>query len=146
MSTETIRLIRDGEKPGGGGMEVGEEGEYIPIATLSPPALIKVGSDESHFNVSLTVRDKVTRPCPQTTTFEEKAQPKAVSNRGPSAYTLPLGQTGTLACDGVTLKGIPLPAPPPFGFSPAFLRRARLTCEQSKVTDSLCNWAHQGLG
>ena len=35
-STETIRLIRDGEK-GGGGMEVGEEGDYIPIATLSSP-------------------------------------------------------------------------------------------------------------
>ena len=32
----------------------------------------KVGSDESHFNVSLIVRDKVTRRCPQTTTFEEK--------------------------------------------------------------------------
>ena len=31
MSTETIRLIRDGEKGGvgGGGMEVGEEGDYI---------------------------------------------------------------------------------------------------------------------
>ena len=40
MSTETIRLIRDGEKGGGGGqggMEVGVEGDYIPIATLSPP-------------------------------------------------------------------------------------------------------------
>ena len=37
-STETMRLIRDGEKGGGGkGMEVGEEGDYIPIATLSPP-------------------------------------------------------------------------------------------------------------
>ena len=34
-STETIRLIRDGEK-GEGGMEVGEVGDYIPIATLSP--------------------------------------------------------------------------------------------------------------
>ena len=34
MSTETIRLIMDGEK---GGMEVGEEGDYIPVATLSPP-------------------------------------------------------------------------------------------------------------
>ena len=29
---------------------------------------IKMGSDESHFNVSLIVRDKVTRQCPQTTT------------------------------------------------------------------------------
>ena len=32
-STETTRLIRDGEK---GGMEVGGEGDYIPICTLSP--------------------------------------------------------------------------------------------------------------
>ena len=34
-------------------MEVGEEGEYIPIATLSPPlgmTCIKMGSDESHFS------------------------------------------------------------------------------------------------
>ena len=37
---------------------------------------IKMGSDESNFNVSLTVRGKVTRPCPQTTTFEEKGEPK----------------------------------------------------------------------
>ena len=36
MSTETIRLIRDGEK-GGRGLEVGEEGDYIPIAILSQP-------------------------------------------------------------------------------------------------------------
>ena len=37
-STETVWLIRDGGK---GGMEVcvggGGEGDYIPIATLSPP-------------------------------------------------------------------------------------------------------------
>ena len=37
---------------------------------------IKMGSDESHFNVSLIVRDKVTTRCPQTTTFEERGQPK----------------------------------------------------------------------
>ena len=37
---------------------------------------IKMGSDESHFNVSLIVRDKVTSQCPQTTTFEEKGEPK----------------------------------------------------------------------
>ena len=37
---------------------------------------IKMGSDESHFNVSLIVRDKVTRPCPQNTTFEEKGEQK----------------------------------------------------------------------
>ena len=39
---------------------------------------IKMGSDESHFNVSLTVKDKVTRQCPQTTTFEEKGEPKRI--------------------------------------------------------------------
>ena len=72
----------------------GEEGEYIPIATLSPPEwpAIKMGSDESHFYVSLIVRDKVTRPCPQTTKGERRAE--AVSNRGLSA--LPLGQPGSL--------------------------------------------------
>ena len=30
---------------------------------------IKMVSDESHFNVSLIVRNEVTRWCPQTTTF-----------------------------------------------------------------------------
>ena len=38
---------------------------------------VKVGSDESHFYVSLIVRDKVTRQRPQTTTFfEKKGEPK----------------------------------------------------------------------
>ena len=57
-----------------------------------------MGSDESHFNVSLIVRDKVTRPCPQTTTFLKRKESQASSNRGPSAYqpnALPLGQTGS---------------------------------------------------
>ena len=36
-------------------MEVGGEGDNIPIATLSlqNDSCIKMGSDESHFNVSL---------------------------------------------------------------------------------------------
>ena len=63
-------------------MEVGEEGiSYTyryTVTTRMTSALIKVGSDESHFNVSLIVRDKVTRQCPQTTTFEEKGQPKRI--------------------------------------------------------------------
>ena len=57
----------------------GVEGDSIPIATLSPQndSCIKTGSDENHFNVPLTVRDKVTRQCPQTTIFfEEKGEPK----------------------------------------------------------------------
>ena len=39
----------------GGGMEVGGEGDYIPIAINchhQNDFCIKVGSDESHFNVS----------------------------------------------------------------------------------------------
>ena len=39
---------------------------------------IKMDSDESHFNVWLIVRDKVTRQCPQTTIFEEKREPKRI--------------------------------------------------------------------
>ena len=35
---------------------------------------IKVGSDGSHFNVSLIVRDKITRQRPQTTTFQVKGE------------------------------------------------------------------------
>ena len=46
----------------------------------------KTGSDESHFNVSLIVRDKVTRQCPQTTTFLKRKESRKESNRGPSAY------------------------------------------------------------
>ena len=64
-----MRLIRDGEK-GGSGMEVGGRG------ILYTYRYIVTTSDESHFNVSLIVRDKVTRQCPQTTTFEERGEPK----------------------------------------------------------------------
>ena len=64
---------------------------------------IKMGSDESHFNVSLIVKDKVTRHCPETTTFERERRAEADSNRGPSAYepnALPLGQPGSQAESG----------------------------------------------
>ena len=44
---------------------------------------IKMGSDESPFNVSLIVRDKVTRQRPQTTTFEEKGEPKQIRTEVP---------------------------------------------------------------
>ena len=62
---------------------------------------IKIGSDESHFNVSLIVRDKVTRQCPQTTVFEEKGGPKRIRTEVPLLTSLTnalsLGQTGTPA-------------------------------------------------
>ena len=44
---------------------------------------IKMGNDESHFNVSIIVRDKVTSQCPQTTTFEEKGEPKLIQSEVP---------------------------------------------------------------
>ena len=44
---------------------------------------IKMGSDESHFNASLIVKDKVTGQCPQTTTFEEKGEPKRIRTEVP---------------------------------------------------------------
>ena len=50
---------------------------------------IKMGSDESQFNVSLiTVRDKVARQCPQTTTFEEKGDQKRIRTEVPLLTSL----------------------------------------------------------
>ena len=61
---------------------------------------IKTGNDESHINLSLIVRDKVTKQCPQTTSFlKRKRRAEAVSNRGTSAFqpnVLQLGQSGSL--------------------------------------------------
>ena len=77
-------------------MEVGER-EIIYLSLhchRHSDSCIKMGNDENHFTVSLIVSDKVTRQCPQTTTFEEKGEAK----RGPSAYqpnALLLGQTGS---------------------------------------------------
>ena len=44
---------------------------------------IRMGRDESHFNVSLSVSDKVTGQCPQTTTLEEKGEPKRIRTEVP---------------------------------------------------------------
>ena len=49
---------------------------------------IKMGSDESHFSVSVIVRDKVTRQCPQTTTFEEEGEPKRIRTEVPLLTSL----------------------------------------------------------
>ena len=47
-------------------MEVGQEGIiYLSLhCQHQNDSCIKIGSGESHFNVSLIVRDKVTRQCP----------------------------------------------------------------------------------
>ena len=49
---------------------------------------ITMGSDESHFNVPLIVRDKLTRRCPQTTIFEEKGEPKRTQTEVPLLTSL----------------------------------------------------------
>ena len=72
-------------------MEVGGEGEIIYLSLhchhKNDPC-IKMGSDESHFNVSLIVRDKITRPCPQTTVFEGKGVPKQIQTEVPLLTSL----------------------------------------------------------
>ena len=48
---------------------------------------IKMCSDESNFNVSLTVMVKVRRQCPQNT-FEEKGEPKRIRTAVPLLTSL----------------------------------------------------------
>ena len=73
---------------GQGGKRVWRWGEWV-IIYLSlhchhhSDFCIKVGSSESHFNVSLIVRDKGTRQCPQTPIFEEKREPKRIRTEVP---------------------------------------------------------------
>ena len=55
---------------------MGEEGDYIYLLLHSHhqnDSCVKMGSDQNHFNVF-----KVTRQCPQTTTFEENGDPKQI--------------------------------------------------------------------
>ena len=96
-----MRLIWDGEKWREGVWRWGKrESIYLSLhCHHQNDSCIKMGCDESRFNVSLLVRDKVTRLCPQTTTFEEKGESKQYKNQGPSAYqptALLLSQTGSL--------------------------------------------------
>ena len=80
MSTETIRLIRDGET-GGRGYGGGGRGRLLYLLLHchhQNTSCIKMGSDESYFSVSLIVRDKVTRLRPQTTIFYQKGEPKQI--------------------------------------------------------------------
>ena len=68
---------------GGARTEVGGEVDY------QSDSCIKMGSDEIPFNVSLIVRDKVTRrQCPQTTIFEEKGEPKRIRTEVPLLTSL----------------------------------------------------------
>ena len=86
-------------------MEVGErESIYLSLHSHHQnDSCIKMGSDENHFNVSVG-SDGQSHKIVSTNhnLFEEKGEPKRVSNRGPSAYqpnALPLGQTGSQSAE-----------------------------------------------
>ena len=87
ISTETIRLIRDGDNGWGWeGYEGRGKGRLLYLSLhchYQNDSCIKMGSDESQFNVSLIVRDKVTGQCPQTTIFEAKGEPKRIRTEVP---------------------------------------------------------------
>ena len=60
-------------------MEVGEEGDYVYLSLHchnQNDSCIRMGGDENHFNVSLVVRDKVTKQSTNHNLFEEKGEPK----------------------------------------------------------------------
>ena len=73
-------------------MEVEVEGERLLYLSLhchhQNDSCIKMGNDPSRFNVSLIVRDKVRRQCPETTIFEEKREPKRIRTEVPKLTNL----------------------------------------------------------
>ena len=87
-------------------MEVGGEGDYYLSLHChhQNDFCIQMGSDESHFNVSVG-SDGQSHKTVSTNynLFEEKGEPKRYRTRGPSAYqpnALPLGQTGSRTARG----------------------------------------------
>ena len=70
---------------------MGEEGNcytcHYTVTTRMTPAL-KWAAMRAIYNVSLIVRDKVTRQCPQTTIFEEKREPKRIRTEVPLLTSL----------------------------------------------------------
>ena len=88
----TVGLIRDGENGGGGGgggWRWGGEEDYIHIATLSPPErlLLKMGCDESRFNVSVGSDGQSHKTVSTTTTFLKRKESR--SGFEPRFFRLP---------------------------------------------------------
>ena len=83
---------------GGGVWRCGGRGRYLsPHCHHQNDSCNKMGSNESHFNVWVIVRNKVIRQCPQTTTFQEKGEPKQIRTEVSlltNLMPLPLGQIG----------------------------------------------------
>ena len=77
---------------------VGEDGDLCRTlhCHLQNDSCIKMGSDESHFNVSLIMSDKVATRCPQTTIFLKRRDSR--SGFEPRPFCLPvllLGHSGS---------------------------------------------------
>ena len=74
----------------GRGYGSGGKGDYILSVNCHHQnhVFITMGIDEGHFNVSLIVRDLVTRQCPQTTSFEKKGEPKRIRSEVPLLTSL----------------------------------------------------------
>ena len=78
MSTETMRLIRDGEK-GEGGMEVGER-EIIYLSLHchhQNKSALRWAAMRAILMFQLEVMDKVIGQCPQTTTFLKRKESRS---------------------------------------------------------------------
>ena len=98
-----------GVAAGGGGADKMPGG-----STLLPPEIfcIKMGSNESRFNVSVIVKD-VTRQCPHTHTYTHTPKKKLFEGKGEpkrsrtevllltslTPYRYAIGQTGSQRCD-----------------------------------------------
>ena len=67
---------------------LGRGGIIVYHYTVTTRMTHALRSPVCHFNVSLIVRDKVTRQCPQTTTFEEKGEPKRIRTEVPLLTSL----------------------------------------------------------
>ena len=68
---------------------------------------IKMGSDGSHFSVSVGSDGQSHRTGSTDHNFRRERRAETVSNRGPSAYqpnALPLGQTGSLVLQAIVSK------------------------------------------
>ena len=91
MSTETIRLIRDGEK-GGKGYGVGGRGRLYTyrytVTTRMIPALRWAAMRAIQLMFQQEVMDKVTGQCPQTTTFLKRKE-NGRSGIEPRSFRLP---------------------------------------------------------
>ena len=86
---------------GGGGMEVGGGGGREIIythrytVTTRMTSALRWEAMRAILISFITVRDKVTRQCPQITTFEVKGEPKQLRTEVPLLTSLPPGQTSS---------------------------------------------------